>query len=158
VEGLNVPVFDWVSSEEPTDVDPDLWPRHVETRRGGRLPRMAFAALIAVATVQAPLFRTDSQPGRAPNLPAVPERLGATLAAPAADAIAPLGLLHVDADPWAEIWIDGSKVGETPLGNIPLRIGSHQVTLRHPQLGERRQTASVTADGPNNISVDMNER
>ena len=81
-----------------------------------------------------------------------------TAAAAVEDAASPLGLLHIDANPWAEVWIDGSRVGETPLGNVPLHIGTHRVILRHPQLGERRQIASVTVDGPTHINVDMKQR
>ena len=26
----------------------------------------------------------------------------------------PKGMIHLNAAPWAEVWIDGQKVGETP--------------------------------------------
>jgi hypothetical protein len=66
---------------------------------------------------------------------------------------APLGALAVNAQPWAEVWIDGAKVGETPLGNLSLPIGSHDVVFRHPELGEQKQTAVVTATAPARVSV-----
>jgi PEGA domain-containing protein len=67
----------------------------------------------------------------------------------------PQGTLNVNAAPWAEVWIDGRRVGETPIGNLPVSIGSHEVVFRHPQLGEKRQAVSVTLKAPVRLSVDM---
>ena len=67
----------------------------------------------------------------------------------------PLGVLNVNASPWAEVFVDGKRVGETPIGNLPMSIGSHEVIFRHPQLGEKRQAVSVTLKGPIRLSVDM---
>jgi len=70
----------------------------------------------------------------------------------------PNGTLAVNAVPWAEVWIDGDKVGETPVGNVALAVGQHEVTFRHPELGEQRHTALVTLRGPARLSVDMRQR
>jgi hypothetical protein len=67
----------------------------------------------------------------------------------------PKAVLSANAKPWADVIIDGANVGQTPLANLTLSIGSHQVTFRHPQFGERKQTVLVTAKGPNRISADM---
>ena len=67
----------------------------------------------------------------------------------------PLGVLNVNASPWAEVWIDGRRVGETPIGNLPMSIGPHEVVFRHPQLGEKRQAVSVTLKAPVRVSVEM---
>jgi hypothetical protein len=68
---------------------------------------------------------------------------------------APQGHLAVNAQPWAEVWIDGEKVGETPIGNHALTIGAHDVVFRHPDFGERKQTAVVTLAAPTRLIVDM---
>lgn len=57
----------------------------------------------------------------------------------------PNGRISLNATPWAEVAIDGVVVGETPMGNYSLPIGSHEVVFRHPQLGERTQTVVVKA-------------
>jgi hypothetical protein len=57
----------------------------------------------------------------------------------------PLGRISVNAAPWAEVWIDGRQVGETPLGNLEIPIGEHELLFRHPDLGERRQRVVVRA-------------
>jgi hypothetical protein len=66
----------------------------------------------------------------------------------------PNGSLSLNALPWADVWLDGKPVGTTPLGNLPVTVGSHEVTWRHPQFGERRQTVSVGATTPVRIGID----
>ncbi|HEX2442961.1 MAG TPA: PEGA domain-containing protein [Vicinamibacterales bacterium] len=69
----------------------------------------------------------------------------------------PNGVVNINAVPWAEVFVDGRPVGETPIGNLSLPIGPHEVVLRHPQLGERRHALSVVAGQPIRLSVDMNK-
>jgi hypothetical protein len=65
----------------------------------------------------------------------------------------PNGRLSVNAQPWAEVWIDGRSLGETPLANLNVPIGEHELIFRHPQLGERRQNIIVRADTPTRVSA-----
>jgi len=67
----------------------------------------------------------------------------------------PFGSLSVNAQPWAEVWIGGERVGETPIANLQRRVGSHEVVFRHPELGERRETVVVTLRQPARLGVDM---
>ena len=67
----------------------------------------------------------------------------------------PKGTVNLNASPWAEVWLDGVRVGETPIGNLSVPIGSHEIVFRHPQLGEKRHAVSVTAGIPVRISVEM---
>jgi hypothetical protein len=67
----------------------------------------------------------------------------------------PQGVINLNAAPWAEVFIDGRRVGETPIGNLPVAIGPHEIVFRHPQLGEKRQAVSVTLNAPVRLSVDM---
>jgi serine/threonine-protein kinase len=67
----------------------------------------------------------------------------------------PNGTLFVNASPWAEVFIDGRSIGITPLGNIPVAVGSHEIVWRHPQIGERRRTVNVGARTPVRLSMDM---
>jgi hypothetical protein len=67
----------------------------------------------------------------------------------------PRSVLHVNAVPWADVSIDGTRAGETPIGNYALTIGTHLVVFTHPQYGERRQSVAVTATGPARVSVDF---
>ena len=67
----------------------------------------------------------------------------------------PKGAMAINALPWAEVWMDGAKIGETPIGNFAVAAGSHDVVFRHPELGERRETVLVTLKNPLRLSVDM---
>lgn len=70
----------------------------------------------------------------------------------------PKGIVHLNAAPWAEVWVDGTKVGETPIGNLSLPIGPHEIVFKHPELGEQLHAATVTAAAPLRLSVDMTRK
>ena len=67
----------------------------------------------------------------------------------------PQGVINLNASPWAEVWIDGKRVGETPIGNLGIPVGPHEIVFKHPQLGEKRHSVSVTLNAPVRVSVDM---
>jgi len=69
----------------------------------------------------------------------------------------PAGSLSVNAVPWANVWVDGGEIGTTPLANVPLPIGTHEVVWRHPQLGERRRTIAITARTPTRVGMDFKQ-
>jgi hypothetical protein len=65
----------------------------------------------------------------------------------------PDGRVSINAVPWADVTIDGNPAGQTPLANLVLRIGQHDVVFRHPQLGEQHQTITVKVDGLTRVSA-----
>jgi hypothetical protein len=67
----------------------------------------------------------------------------------------PDGRININAVPWAQVLIDGEPAGETPLANLPLAVGEHQITFRHPQLGEQTQRVIVKADGLTRVSATL---
>jgi len=69
-----------------------------------------------------------------------------------------LGSLSINATPWADVWIDGQSAGQTPIANLQVTLGGHEVLFRHPQLGERRQTVVVNGQSPTRISMDLRTR
>jgi PEGA domain len=70
----------------------------------------------------------------------------------------PKGTIALNAIPWAEVWVDGEKVGDTPIGNLSLVIGPHEIVFRHPDLGEQRHAATVTVNSPARLSVDLRKK
>jgi hypothetical protein len=66
----------------------------------------------------------------------------------------PSGSISLSALPWAQTWIDGVPVGTTPLANLSVPVGVHEILWQHPSLGERRQTVTVKAKTPVRIGVD----
>ena len=67
----------------------------------------------------------------------------------------PNGKVSINAVPWANVWIDGNAAGETPLANLSLPIGQHEVVFRHPQFGEQKQTIIVKVEGLTRVSAAM---
>lgn len=70
----------------------------------------------------------------------------------------PKGSMSLNAQPWADVWIDGERVGETPIGNVAVPIGTHEVVFRHPELGEQAIRTTVTLTAPARLSVDLRKR
>jgi len=67
----------------------------------------------------------------------------------------PFGAVSINALPWADVWINGDRVGETPIANLARRVGSYEVIFRHPEFGEKRETITVTLRQTARIGVDM---
>jgi hypothetical protein len=67
----------------------------------------------------------------------------------------PDGTLSINAIPWASVWIDGTSYGDTPLGNLSIAPGEHEVVFRHPQFGERREKAMVRAEATTRVAVNF---
>jgi hypothetical protein len=69
----------------------------------------------------------------------------------------PKGTANINALPWAEVFIDGDKAGETPLANVAIRLGVHEIVFRNPQFPERKIVTTIKAGAPTTISVDFNK-
>jgi hypothetical protein len=65
----------------------------------------------------------------------------------------PNGRVSINAVPWAEVWVDGKSVGQTPIANLSLPIGPHEIVFRHPQFPDQRQTWMVKAEGTTMVSA-----
>jgi serine/threonine-protein kinase len=48
-----------------------------------------------------------------------------------------MGSLTVDAIPWAEVWVGGKRLGETPIAGVPLEAGEVRVKLKNPKTGNQ---------------------
>lgn len=67
----------------------------------------------------------------------------------------PEGNLSINATPWAEVFLDGRDLGETPIANVTTRAGTHEIVFRHPQHGELKQTVVVKAGELGRVTVNM---
>jgi PEGA domain len=70
----------------------------------------------------------------------------------------PKGTMSLNAVPWAEVWIYGKLVGETPIANLPIVIGTHEIVFRHPDLGEKTVSTTVKAGIPTRLSADLRQQ
>ncbi len=55
----------------------------------------------------------------------------------------PKGEISINARPWAEVFVDGSRIGETPVSQLSLPVGIHEILFRHPDFPERRVSVVV---------------
>ena len=69
----------------------------------------------------------------------------------------PNGVLHVNAVPWAEVFVDGRRVGETPVANLAVPIGAHEITLRNPKFPEQKRSVVISLAGPSRLGVDLRQ-
>jgi hypothetical protein len=136
------PVGGWLSVTAPFDV---------EVAENGDVIGTSAMARIMVAAGRHDLVlsnrdvgftesrRIDVTPGRTIAIRLDPPKVG----------------VSINARPWAEVEVDGAAVGQTPIANLLLTVGSHEVVFRHPQLAERRQRVLVSVKGPNRIATDL---
>ena len=69
----------------------------------------------------------------------------------------PNGTAFLNALPWANVSVDGRALGTTPLANIELPIGTHEVVWTHPQFGERKQSITVHVKTPVRLVLDWSK-
>ena len=69
----------------------------------------------------------------------------------------PTGVLHVNAVPWAEVFVDGRRVGETPIANLAVPIGAHEIALRNPKFPEQKRSVVISLAGPTRLGVDLRQ-
>jgi len=56
--------------------------------------------------------------------------------------------IEVEAPDNTEILVDGQPVGTAPVGPLEVAVGTREILMRHPTMGERRQIVSVTYNAP----------
>jgi serine/threonine-protein kinase len=134
----------------PSPATPPVAASTTATFGPGSISRPATPPATASSTTsRAPISR--------PAPPAPPQSDTAAFNPPGPATVAGFGSLSINARPWADIWIDGQSAGQTPIANLQLTLGTHEVLFRHPQLGERRRTVQVSNVAPTRISVDLRD-
>ena len=66
----------------------------------------------------------------------------------------PPSTLTVTAAEAAEVWLDGARLGDTPMSGAPVPLGTHELVVRRAAGGERRYTVTVGAT-PFTLNVDF---
>jgi hypothetical protein len=60
----------------------------------------------------------------------------------------PPATIEIVAPAESEILVDGQSVGQAPLAPLEVAVGTREIVMRHPTLGERRQVVTVTYAAP----------
>ncbi len=114
-------------------------------------PPVAAAPVVDRAARTKPVVPT-------PTRPAVPVPAPRAAKAATPPPVVLTGIANFNAIPWANVSIDGSPRGQTPLGNVTLPVGTHEVIFTHPELGTLRRSITVTADRPTRLSVTLGQQ
>ncbi len=134
----------WLSFSGPLDL---------QVFEGGSLIGTTSAARLMLPAGQHTLELANGTLGFRTTL-SVDVQAGKTVTATVA---MPNGSLSINALPWANVWLDGRALGTTPLANLDVPLGTHEIIWRHPQLGERRQTVLVTTKAPVRVGTDLSK-
>ncbi len=65
--------------------------------------------------------------------------------------------MNLNAVPWAEVWLDGQKLGDTPLAGTPVPLGLREFVFKNPQFGERKVSATIKAGANSPVTVDFSK-
>ncbi|MEO5819878.1 MAG: PEGA domain-containing protein [Vicinamibacteraceae bacterium] len=70
----------------------------------------------------------------------------------------PDGTVNLNAAPWAEVYLDGRSLGETPIANASVTAGTHEVIFRNPQFVELRQMVTVASGKATRLAVTLTKK
>ena len=126
-------------------------PFELQVLEGGNLLGTTSTPKLMLTAGHHDLVLRNTTVGFESKLP-VEIQTGKTLTAPVT---VPNGSLSVNALPWATVLLDGKEIGTTPIANLDVALGTHELTFRHPQLGERKQSIVVTAKTPVRVVQDL---
>ena len=73
------------------------------------------------------------------------------------DAASKTGSLSINAKPWAIVLVDGQSVGTTPLANVHVKAGRHEIVWQNPLLGERRRTVDIPGGTVTRLAMDFTQ-
>ncbi|HEY3450325.1 MAG TPA: protein kinase [Myxococcales bacterium] len=107
----------------------------------------------APVKAEEPTAKVEEPPAKRPEEPVKSEKVVAGAREPAAKPTPPrrpvvaattppspgLGSLTLRSSPWCDVYVDGAKVGVTPLPKFTLSAGPHKVLLRNENAGIRRE-------------------
>jgi hypothetical protein len=142
---LNVPVFSgWLAVFSPVELQIVERGRVIGTSTDGRL-------MVAPGRHDVELVNEELGVRAAQSIAVKPGEV-------ASITLEPKGRVNLNAIPWAEVFVDGTRLGETPLANVSVTIGTREFVFRHPELGERRATAIVSLKETTHVNVDMNRQ
>jgi serine/threonine protein kinase len=141
----SAPVLGWISLTAPVELQVFEGRRLVGTSQSDRL--MMTAGRHDIEIVNETLGYRQSRTIQVPPGRTAPVKIEW-----------PKGIIAINALPWADVWIDGERIGETPIGNLSLPIGPHEIVFRHPDLGEQKYAATVSLKGPVRVSVDLRKK
>jgi hypothetical protein len=71
--------------------------------------------------------------------------------------VEPRGTVNLNAIPWAEVWLDGQKLGDTPLAGTSVLLGLREFVFKNPQFGEKKVSATIKGSANAPVVVDFSK-
>ena len=68
---------------------------------------------------------------------------------------AAMGVVNIGAIPWATVYVNGKKIGDTPIVPYSVSVGKHQFEFRHPDYKPIKKTITIKKGKNANISIDF---
>ena len=139
---LDVPIYSgWIAVFSPVTLDIAENGKPIGTTEQGRLMLSPGRHTLTFSS-QAMDYKTtqvvDIEPGEERSI-----------------SLVPTGDLSANAMPWAEVWMNGAKVGETPIAHLRVPLGTHEVVFKNPKFPDKQVTVTVTATGTAAAFVDF---
>lgn len=102
-----------------------------------RLEAMAASAAQPPATDTSVAAAVDTPPPREPSPPPAQRRQPGIIYQPSP------GRLFVSSRPWGQLYVDGEFVGNTPVANLPLTVGTHRVRITREGFAPEEREVTV---------------
>jgi len=135
----------WLLVEAPVELDLSIDGTRLGTTRRAPALVSAGAHVVVLSDARSGFHRTSRvrvEPGETSTLVvAVPD-----------------GALSVEAQPEAQVFVDGEPLGTTPLERVPVAAGVRKVVVRNGSLGERTYEVVVREGQHTALSVDLRPR
>jgi hypothetical protein len=139
---LEVPIYSgWIAVFSPVTLDIEENGKSIGTTEQGRLMLSPGKHTLTFSSREMGYKTTQSvdiEPGEESSV-----------------SLVPTGELNANATPWAEVWIEGKKVGDTPIGALRIPLGTHEVVFKNPKYPDRQVTVTVRATAPAIAFVDF---
>ena len=104
-----------------------------------------------VAAVPAVLIAAPAPTPTPTPVPAAPVPNPVPVAAALARAV-----VSIDASPWGQVWLDGRSLGDTPLSELKVTPGEHQLKVSNPETGKTNtQRLTVKPGERRTVRVDL---
>lgn len=73
-------------------------------------------------------------------------------------ALGHFGTVNLNAVPWAEVYVDEKFIGQTPIANLRLTVGTHEVKFKNPKYPIKKRNINVEEGTTLDVSADLHFR
>mgnify|MGYP001560068216 CR=1 FL=1 len=91
-----------------------------------------------------------------PSVPSAPHPSPLPAAQGEGDRPLAKAIVSIDASPWGQVWLDGKSLGDTPLAELKIAAGEHQLKVSNPETGKNNSQRLTLKPGERRtVRVDL---